>query len=128
MEGSGASPAYCTSVLRKSHIVLLKLLVLTPCGAQEREEVYRLDTADYRIEMRVRFYKPYLSERLVLYSSQNPGKELCYRQRRFILLCRTIRRSGGCGYVSVSTASEKPAGAGGVSRSSEGAVAIRRTR
>jgi hypothetical protein len=78
MEGSGASPAYCTSVLRKSHIVLLKLLVLTPCGAQEREEVYRLDTADYRIEMKIRFYKPYLGERLVLYSSQNTGKELCY--------------------------------------------------
>jgi hypothetical protein len=78
MEGSGASPAYCASVLRKSHVVLLKLLVLTPCGAQDREEFYRLDTAGYRIEMNVRFFAPYLGKRLAFYSSQNPGKELCY--------------------------------------------------
>jgi hypothetical protein len=57
---------------------LLRLLVLTPCGAQEREEVYRLDTADYRIEMNVKFFAPYLGKRLVFYNSQNPGKELCY--------------------------------------------------
>src|SRR5579864_7755004 len=73
--GSSASPAYCTSVLRKSQIVLLRLLVLTPCVAQEREEVYRLDTPDYRIEMNVKFFAPYLGKRLVFYNSQNPGKE-----------------------------------------------------
>jgi hypothetical protein len=62
----------------RSSIVLLGWLVLWPCGAQEREEVYRLDTADYRIEMTVRFFPPYLGGRLVFYSSANPGKELCY--------------------------------------------------
>jgi hypothetical protein len=62
----------------KSRIVLLGCLVLGPCGAQEHEAVYRLDTADYRIEMTVRFFPPYLGGRLVFYSSANPGKELCY--------------------------------------------------
>jgi hypothetical protein len=65
-------------MLRKSRIVLLGCLVLGPCGAQEHEAVYRLDTADYRIEMNVRFFPPYLGGRLVFYSSANPAKELCY--------------------------------------------------
>jgi hypothetical protein len=65
-------------MLRKSRIVLLGWLLLGPCSAQEREAVYRLDTADYRIEMTVRFFPPYLGGRLVLYNSANPGKELCY--------------------------------------------------
>ena len=65
-------------MLRKSRIVLLGWLLLGPCGAQEREPVYQLDTANYRIEMAVRFFPPYLGERLVFYSSANPGKELCY--------------------------------------------------
>jgi hypothetical protein len=65
-------------MLRKSQIFLLGWLVLGPCGAQEREAVYRLDTADYRIEMTVRFFPPYLGGRLVFYSSANRGKELCY--------------------------------------------------
>ena len=75
---SGVSPAYYPSMLRKSRIVLLGCLVLGPCGAQEREEVYRLDTADYRIEMTVRFFPPYLGGRLVFCSSANPRKVLCY--------------------------------------------------
>jgi hypothetical protein len=62
----------------KPPIVLVGWLLLGPCGAQERAEVYRLDTADYRIEMTVRFFPPYLGGRLVFYSSANPGKELCY--------------------------------------------------
>jgi hypothetical protein len=65
-------------MLRKSRIVLLGFLTLGRSGAQEREAVYRLDTADYRIEMTVRFFPPYLGGRLVFYSSANPGKELCY--------------------------------------------------
>jgi hypothetical protein len=78
MERSGGFPAYCGSMLRKSRIVLLGWSVLTPCRAQEREAVYRLDTANYRIEMTVRFFPPYLGRRLVFYNSANPGKELCY--------------------------------------------------
>src|ERR1700730_17234536 len=72
------SPAYCASMLRKSRIVLLGCLVLGPCGAQEHESVYRLDTADYRIDMAVRFFPPYRGGRLVFHSSANPGKEVCY--------------------------------------------------
>ena len=62
----------------KSRIVLLGWLVLGPCGAQEREKVYRLDTTDYRIEMTVRPLSPYVGGRLVFYSSANPGTEQCY--------------------------------------------------
>ena len=65
-------------MLRISRIVWLGWLVLGPCGAQEREEVYRLDTADYRIEMTVRFFPPYLGGRLAFHNSANPRKELCY--------------------------------------------------
>jgi hypothetical protein len=75
---SGVSPAYCASMLRKSRIVLLGCLVFGPCGAQEHKAVYRLDTADYRIEMAVRFFPPYRGGRLVFCSSANPGKEVCY--------------------------------------------------
>jgi hypothetical protein len=71
-------PAYCVSMLRESRIVLLGWLVLGTCGAQQREAVYRLDTANYRIEMTVRFFPPYLGGRLVFYNSANPRKELCY--------------------------------------------------
>jgi len=62
----------------KSKIVLLGCLVLGPCAAQEREQVYRLDTADYRIEMTVRFFPPYLGGRLTFHNSADPKKELCY--------------------------------------------------
>jgi hypothetical protein len=46
--------------------------------AQAREVVYRLDNADYRIEMNVQFFPPILGSRLSFRSSVNPGKELCY--------------------------------------------------
>jgi len=59
-------------------MVLLVWLGLGRCGAEEREAVYRLDTADYRIEMGVRFFPPYVGGRLVFHNSLNPGKELCY--------------------------------------------------
>jgi tetratricopeptide (TPR) repeat protein len=36
------------------------------------------DTADYCIEMAVRFFPPYRGGRLVFYNSANPRKELCY--------------------------------------------------
>ena len=65
-------------MLHKLRIVWLGWLVLGLCGAQEREEVYRLDTADYRIEMTVRFFPPYLGGRLAFHNSANPRKELCY--------------------------------------------------
>ena len=58
--------------------VLLVWLALGRCGAEEREAFYRLDTADYRIEMDVRFFPPYVGGRLVFHNSLNPGKELCY--------------------------------------------------
>jgi hypothetical protein len=51
---------------------------MLPCGAQERKATYRFDTADYQIEMTVRFFPPYRGQRLVFYSSAVPGKELCY--------------------------------------------------
>jgi hypothetical protein len=59
------------------------LAALSPLHAQntqaeEREAVYRLDTADYRIEMNVRFFPPYLGGRLSFYNSASPGRELCY--------------------------------------------------
>ena len=65
-------------MLLKSRIVLLGCLALSPCGAQERAEVYRLDTADYRIEMTVRFFSPYLGRQLSFRSVANPKKLLCY--------------------------------------------------
>jgi hypothetical protein len=65
-------------MLLKSRIVLLGCLALSPCGAQERAEVYRLDTADYRIEMTVRFFSPYLGRQLSFRSASNPTKLLCY--------------------------------------------------
>jgi hypothetical protein len=61
-----------------SRIGLLAWLVLGPCAARERDAVYRLDTADYRIEMTVRYFPPYLGGRLSFDSRANPGKELCY--------------------------------------------------
>jgi hypothetical protein len=51
---------------------------LGPRGAQERQAVYRFDNPDYRIEMNVRFFPPYLGRRLTFSSTANPGKELCY--------------------------------------------------
>lgn len=74
----GHSPAFCASTGRKSRMVMLMWLALGTCGAEERGAVYRLDTADYCIEMSVRFFPPYMGERLVFYNSTNPGKELCY--------------------------------------------------
>jgi hypothetical protein len=53
-------------------------LVVAPCDAEEREAAYRLDTADYRIEMTVRFLAAYRGERLSFHSSASPQKELCY--------------------------------------------------
>ena len=47
-------------------------------GAQERKVCYRFDTADYRIEMTVRFFPAYLGGRLAFSSDATPGKELCY--------------------------------------------------
>ena len=44
----------------------------------DRERVYRLDTADYHIEMTVRFFPPYEGGRLSFHNSANPGKEVCY--------------------------------------------------
>jgi hypothetical protein len=65
-------------MLLKSRIVLLGCLALSSCGAQERSKVYRLDTADYRIEMIVRFFSPYLGRQLSFRSVANPKKLLCY--------------------------------------------------
>ena len=53
-------------------------LIITPCGAQEAQTVYRFETADYRIEMSVGFFPPYQGRRLAFYSSAQAGKELCY--------------------------------------------------
>jgi hypothetical protein len=77
MKGQASIPHTCVPMLRRSQIVLLGWLVSGPCGAQELVAVYRLDTADYRIEVNVRFFPPYLGRRLTFSSSANPGKELC---------------------------------------------------
>jgi len=53
-------------------------LIITPCGAQEAQTVYRFETTDYRIEMSVGFFPPYQGRRLAFYSSAQAGKELCY--------------------------------------------------
>lgn len=53
-------------------------LIITPCGAQEGETVYRFETLDYRIEMTVKAFPPYLGRRLAFSSLTQPGKELCY--------------------------------------------------
>jgi hypothetical protein len=65
-------------MLRKSRIALLGWLVFGTCVAKEREAVYRLDNSDYRIEMIVQFFPPYLGTRLSFQSDANPQKELCY--------------------------------------------------
>ena len=65
-------------MMLKSTIVLLGCLALSPCGAEERAEVYRPDTADYRIEMTVRFFPPYLGRQLSFRSAANPKTLLCY--------------------------------------------------
>ena len=65
-------------MLFKSRIVLVGCLALSPCGAQERSEVYQLETTDYRIEMTVRFFSPYVSRQLSFRSVENPQKLLCY--------------------------------------------------
>jgi hypothetical protein len=56
----------------------LMCVLVVACAAKERKEVYRLDTADYRIEMTVAFYPPYLGGRLDFLNSAEPGKQLCY--------------------------------------------------
>jgi hypothetical protein len=53
-------------------------MLLKPCGAQERVEVYRLDTTDYRIQMSVRFDLPYKGRQLTFRSRANPKQLLCY--------------------------------------------------
>jgi hypothetical protein len=53
-------------------------MLLRPCGAQERVEVYRLDTTDYRIQMSVRFDLPYMGRQLAFRSRANPKQLLCY--------------------------------------------------
>jgi hypothetical protein len=65
-------------MLRKSRIVFLGWLIFGLCGATDREVICRLDTSDYRIEMTVRYFPPYLGTRLAFHSDANPEKELCY--------------------------------------------------
>ena len=112
---------------RKSRIALLGLVL--PCGAQEREAVYRLDTANYRIEMTVRFFPPSLGGRLVFYSSANPGKELCYSGNGDSRSC-VERFVGALATVTYRFQPRRKNVGGGddVSRSGEGAVAVGRTR
>src|ERR1035437_3040937 len=65
-------------MLHKLRIVWLGWLVLGLCGGQEREEAYRLETADYRIETTVRLLPPHPGGGRVFYNSGNPRKKLCY--------------------------------------------------
>jgi len=74
-------------MLLKSRIVLFGCSALSPCGAQERAEVYRLHTADYRIEMTVRFFSPYLGRQLSFRSTSNPKEFLCYSGNGDSSLC-----------------------------------------
>src|ERR1039457_5912404 len=62
----------------RSWMMVAGWLIITPCGAQEAQTVYRFETADYRIEMSVGFFPPYQGRRLAFYSSAQAGKELCY--------------------------------------------------
>ena len=48
-------------------------------GTQEREAVYRLDNSDYRIEMIVRFFPPYLGRRLTFSSTRTRGRSCVTR-------------------------------------------------
>ena len=74
-------------MLLKSLIALLGCLTPAAEGAHERTEVYRLDTADYRIQMTVRFFPPYLGRQLSFRSSSNPNKLLCYSGNGDSSLC-----------------------------------------
>lgn len=65
-------------MLTRSNLVLLGCLSLGPCVAQESTEVHRLDTPDYRIEMAVHYYPPYLGRQLSFRSVANPQELLCY--------------------------------------------------
>jgi hypothetical protein len=65
-------------MLPKSRIVLLGCLALATGRAQEHAQVYRLDTADYQINMTVRFFSPYLGTQLSFRRVSNPNESLCY--------------------------------------------------
>jgi hypothetical protein len=63
-------------MFQKLGIAALVSVLVAPC-AEERKEVYRFDTADYRIEMTVAFYPPWLGRKLDFLNSEEP-KQLCY--------------------------------------------------
>ena len=65
-------------MLPTARILLSGILALSLCAAQERSQSYRLDTDDYRIQMTVRFFPPYLGRQLSFRSAVNPNKLLCY--------------------------------------------------
>ena len=58
-------------------IVAAVWLIAARCGAQNRETIYRFKTADYKIEMSVRPFPPYLGQRLSFHNSANPGMQVC---------------------------------------------------
>ena len=93
--------------------MLLGCLALSRAAAQERAEVYRLDTADYRIEMTVRFFPPYLGRRLSFRSAANPKKLLCYSGNGDSSSCieRFVGALAVVTYRVPSAAEERPAAA-----------------
>ena len=52
-------------------------LTLATGAAQEDAELYRLDTTDYRIDLSVRFFSPYLGKQLSFRSAAHPEKLIC---------------------------------------------------
>jgi hypothetical protein len=78
MSNSSRADGYCASMSYGLWMVAAGWLGMAPIGGPEREVVYRFDTADYRIEMTVGFYPPYLGRRLSFHNSTEPDKEQCY--------------------------------------------------
>ena len=76
--GSRRGGAHCSSMTRTFEALPLVWGLSKPCGAQERVEIHRLDTRDYRIQMTVRFFPPYDGKQLVFRSSANPERSICY--------------------------------------------------
>jgi hypothetical protein len=78
MPNSPGGDGYYASMFYGLWMVAAGWLGMTPLGGPERDVVYRFETADYRIEMTVKFYPPYLGRKLSFHNSTEPDNERCY--------------------------------------------------